>query len=765
MKKYILGLVGLTLAIAGCSSSSDEEKVPNYAEGDSAQLETRTATLWRSLAKDGVAEYFTDFNENHQNTPFNAARRDALPSCSENALKMDDGTIYMDELESLFMEGSLVEGVCGKALSLKSGEVAPLGVNLLDSMKTGTVEFWFRPGEDFYDQFARTLLGNDEARMHFFMQDGELVFQKNHADQHFFVKGAVELKNDWNLIGGQWGDGFLSLWVNGELVARVEHDLGYVPSLRGVEFGNLVVIGYKSGCCMEGVGQLDAMTTSGDFDQFRISKVLRYDNGVKNVDFDTIAQDTEAVSDTIVQDTMVVNDKESISGTDAVENRNVKWVVDWEFNDSENVGKDFSGNGHDAVVYEGSVKIEDGVALFDGASGLKIEPTNDMMLKNFVVEARVFPKKIVGFNNILVTEPPGFGPDGWIFRFENGKLVFLVRDAAWGEDWKGVSYADVETEKWYEIHVEYSNDSLRMFVDGKLVAFDVIPGDFSDLKYQWGLGYDAVNQGIHNRYFNGFVDYVRVGIPNGSEQILKIDTTEQTSSVCSENALKFDDQTLYFDEMDTVRFEGTLIDGVCGKAVRVVPGEKAKTSISLEENLEVGTVEFWFRPGENFYDESSRTILGNDESRVHFFMMDGQLVFQKNHADLHFFVKGAVELKNDWNLIAGQWGDGFLSLWVNGKLVARIDHNEGYEPSARGKIDGNLIVAGYKSDCCMEGPGQNSSMVTSGDFDQVRVSKIVRYDNTSVQFEEVVESSSSSETPLVDEENIGDSESAEVVEE
>lgn len=531
MRKKYFTLLSIAFALASCSSE-DEATVNAKIQDDGLKSvaglddETKPAALWRSFAKEGVSGYLSDFNENHQDAPFNVFRRDTISSCGANALKMDDGTIYMDELESLFMEGSLVEGVCGKALSLKSGEVAPLGVNLLDSMKTGTVEFWFRPGEDFYDQFARTLLGNDEARMHFFMQDGELVFQKNHADQHFFVKGSVELKNDWNLIGGQWGDGFLSLWVNGELVARVEHDLGYAPSLRGVEFGNLVVIGYKSGCCMEGPGQYGGMTTSGDFDQFRISKVLRYDNGVAG----------------------------------------------------------------------------------DGA----IEVSADTLVKDSVDEISVFES-------------------------------------------------------------------------------------------------------------------------SSSEEVIESSSSaELDSSVCSENALKFDDQTLYFDEMDTVRFEGTLIDGVCGKAVRVAPGEKAKTSISLEENLEVGTVEFWFRPGENFYDESSRTILGNDEARVHFFMQNGKLVFQKNHADKHFFVKGDVEFLDDWNLIAGQWGDGFLSLWVNGKLVARIDHNDGYEPSTRGKIEGNLIVAGYKSDCCMEGPDQNSSMVTSGDFDQVRVSKVARYDNASV---------------------------------
>lgn len=528
MKKLALGLLGSALVVAGCSSASNEEIVSSVSNDNSAQQESKGAALWRAFDDEGVSKYLCTFNETHKNNQFEDFRKDDNATCGPNALKMDDGTLYMDELETIFQEGELVDGVCGKALSLLSGEVAPLGVNLIDSMKTGTVEFWFRPGADFFDESARTLLGNDEARMHFFVQDGELVFQKNHADQHFFVRGKVEFKNDWNLIGGQWGDGYLSLWLNGELVARIEHNKGYVPSLRGVSYGNLVVIGYKSGCCMEGPGQYSAMTTSGDFDQFRISKVLRYDNGSDVVPVDTVALD---------------------STKDSVE---------------------------------------------DEIDSLEVETP-------------------------VVEEP------------------------------------------------------------------------------------DTV--------------------------------------VCSEPALMFDDQTLYLDEMDSVLSKGTLIEGVCGKAIRVASGEKAVTSISLEDSLEVGTVEFWFRPGADFYDATSRTILGNDEARVHFFVMDGELVFQKNHQDKHFFVKGNVEFKNDWNLIAGQWGDGFLSLWVNGELVARVTHEFGYAPSLRGYTDGNLIVAGYKSSCCMEGPGQYERMTTSGDFDQVRVSKSVRYDNASVEYEEVSSSS------------------------
>ena len=141
----------------------------------------------------------------------------------------------------------------------------------------------------------------------------------------------------------------------------------------------------------------------------------------------------------------------------------------------------------------------------------------------------------------------------------------------------------------------------------------------------------------------------------------------------------------------------------------------------------VGTVEFWFRPGDDFYDEPIRTLLGNDESRAHFFIKNGNLIFQKNHADIHYYVQGSVELSDDWNLIAGQWGDGYLSLYVNGSLVAKVEHEEPYVPSLRSRPEPNLIVAGRKSGCCMEALSQYNAMTSSGTIDQVRVSNVVRY--------------------------------------
>ena len=200
-----------------------------------------------------------------------------------------------------------VDGVCGKAISLKSGEVAPTGINLVDAMAAGTVEFWFRPNDDFFET-ARTLLGNDGARVHFFYKNGELYFQKNHHNKHFFVKGAVELKKDWNLIAGQWGNGSMSLWVNGEKVADMVHTEGYEAASRSNPYENLFVIGFKSDCCMEGPGQNEAMTTSGAYDQLRISNVVRYvdeSEPLVLVPQDSVTFDTAFIGQT---DTLIVID-------------------------------------------------------------------------------------------------------------------------------------------------------------------------------------------------------------------------------------------------------------------------------------------------------------------------------------------------------------------------------------------------------------------------------------------------------------------------
>ena len=515
MTKWLAGsLMAMGAFVAGCSDTNYTDPIAS-TENEGVYLKNDAKGMWARIDESGsIASYFDSLSKEEGAPVIGTSTRSNI-RCAAPALKMDENTRFLDELESLFDEGEQVEGVCGKALKLSDGQVAPLGVNLIDSMSVGTVEFWFRPNADFFDKDARTLLGNDGARIHFFYKKGELFFQKNHHNQHYYVQGKAELKeNDWNLIAGQWGNGYMSLWLNGELVGYWEHDKGYVPAQRDIPFENLVVIGYKSSCCMEGPGQYEAMTTSGSFDQFRISNINRY-----------------ALPDSVTAKVNPVDEK-------------------------------------DTVVKEDVVK-EDTVAT---------------------------------------------------------------------------------------------------------------------------------------------------------------DTVKKDDIVCKAPALAMDDKTLYFDELDAEYESGTLVDGVCGKAISLKDGESIQTGINLIDEMPAGTVEFWFRPGEDFDEKFSHTLLGNDGARIHFFVRFDTLFFQKNHSNTHYYTYGKMTLKKDWNLIAGQWGDGFMSLWVNGEMIASEAHEKGYEPAARGRESENLIVIGRKSGCCMERLAQSDPLTTSGDFDQLRISSVARYE-------------------------------------
>lgn len=198
--------------------------------------------------------------------------------CASSALAMDKFTLYMEEFEGNPAQGLIVEGVCGKALVLAPGEHVSLDIELNDPMPAGTIEFWFKPGKGFFDVSARTLLGNNGSRAHFFVKNGNLIFQKNHDGSHYYVSAPVILDSTWNLIAGQWGDGYLSIFLNGHLLLSKPHKYGYKPSTRVGIDNNRIIIGSKSACCMEALGQYDSMVTSGAFDQVRISNVARYKN-------------------------------------------------------------------------------------------------------------------------------------------------------------------------------------------------------------------------------------------------------------------------------------------------------------------------------------------------------------------------------------------------------------------------------------------------------------------------------------------------------
>lgn len=236
---------------------------------------------------------------------------------------------------------------------------------------------------------------------------------------------------------------------------------------------------------------------------------VRFDmvRDIKN-DFDEITLDPEDVE----TDAPLAIDPVEKPGKDIVIPSMAEWIAAWEFNDASNVGMDFIGKGHTAKIGEGKVPVVDGVAYFDGQSGFEVELKPDLKINSFVVETRVKPTATGTMKNILVTEPPGRYGDGWMVRADNGYLTVHFRDEdASYTDWTVFTGEKLRLNEWNVIRVERLNGAIKVFQNGKLTIDESYSGDVSQLTYNWGIGYDAMEQAYHDRYFEGYIDYIRFG--------------------------------------------------------------------------------------------------------------------------------------------------------------------------------------------------------------------------------------------------------------
>lgn len=202
-----------------------------------------------------------------------------------------------------------------------------------------------------------------------------------------------------------------------------------------------------------------------------------------------------------------------------------------------------------------------------------------------------------------------------------------------------------------------------------------------------------------------------------------------TDSTCDETILE-DEYSLYFFGLDEQQEQGTLVKGKCGNALLLSKEESVTLDADLVDTIAQGTIEFWFSPTIEFLtDGENHTLLGNDGSRLHiFYSAEGELYFQKNQSDVHIFTSAFTSFSaGAWYHIAGQWGNGYVSLYVNDSLISQIANATPYTPSPRTYLNENELRIGIKSYCCMEGAGFYQDMNTSGTFDQVRISSILRY--------------------------------------
>lgn len=322
------------------------------------------------------------------------------------------------------------------------------------------------------------------------VEEGAVVYSwRNTADENwlkFKTEKALDLKK-LNTVRVERAGIVVAIIVNGKIIDAFKDD-GKSAVIKG-----LFTIGFDArnpGKCHCNNGRVEQIGVE-TVDEIEDSPI----DSVQVIDTLDIPLDTSAA----------LNDSEV-----------TEWIAEWNFNDAENVGLDVTGHGHNATAGEGSVSAFDGIASFDGKSGMMVSLDTDIRINEFVVEARVKPTQFATMQNIIVAEPPGRGVDGWQLRIDEGVLTVHLRDADSSYvDWSIYPGKEMILGEWNEIRLERNADSVKLFQNGELTVAVAYQGDLTQMCYDWGIGYDAMQQSFHDRYFIGEMDYIRFGVFKG----------------------------------------------------------------------------------------------------------------------------------------------------------------------------------------------------------------------------------------------------------
>lgn len=315
------------------------------------------------------------------------------------------------------------------------------------------------------------------------VENGSIVYswrENASAEWRQFVSEKVLNKNALNNVRVERAESIVVVFVNGKIIAAFRNEI-------------------------KGFSKLDGKLTIG-FDTKDTSKCHCENGRVERIDIENV---DEIPSDTVAVDSVDVPEDTAFVVKDPV---TTKWIAEWNFNDSLDVGLDATGNVHNATIGEGSVPTVDGIARFDGQSGFLVKLAKDIGINDFVVEARVKPTKFGTMQNIVVAEPPGRGVDGWQLRIDEGVLTLHLRDTDKdGDDWTVFPGKRMALDEWCEIRLERNADSVKVFQNGELTVVESYRGDLTQMAYDWAIGYDGMQQNFHDRYFVGEMDYVRFG--------------------------------------------------------------------------------------------------------------------------------------------------------------------------------------------------------------------------------------------------------------
>ena len=361
-------------------------------------------------------------------------------------------------------------------------------------------------------------------------------------------------------------------------------------------------------------------------------------------------------------------------------------IANWSFDDASNLLQDASGNHDDCIPGEGLITWLNGAAEFNGASGCFVSLAGTFKRNDFIVEARVRPTAFGPMQNIIVAEPPGTYGDGWQLRLDEGRAFFHVRDSSRGTTWFSISTpTQLPLSEWSTIRVERSADSVWMWVNGLLMGSASFPGDISNLQYNLGIGYDAMNQAMHERYFSGSIDYIRIftnkALPPSSSSVASSSDVASSSSVAYLANWTFDNQAdMLVDQsgngLNLSIGEGTptiqggtlLLDNASGFTVAMSPVLQ-RNDIVIETAVNPSS----FGALDNIIvsETAGNTgdgwILRLESGTPYFYVRD----YATQGSSWSFINATAALGLNAWSTIKVVRKADATSLWVNGNLAAQ----------------------------------------------------------------------------------------------
>ena len=261
----------------------------------------------------------------------------------------------------------------------------------------------------------------------------------------------------------------------------------------------------SSSSSVRGSSSSSARSSSSSFDRSSSSSVSRRSSSSMEEIVSEYSSERESSSSKVV---VVCPERPADVLPDSRE-----YTVAYEFNDPNNIGKDFFGL-NDAHAGEGNPRGDCDNIVLDGHSGLIIPLSETFTSNAFFIETRIYPEAFDDMQNIIVSEPPGSGYSGWQLRLDNGKLRFHLRD--FGKDnshWTIFDAGTVPLNEWTTILVVRSlSGTVEIWVNDEIAFTGEYSGNAVNVTYDLGIGYDAVVQGGHDdRFFIGKIDYLRFG--------------------------------------------------------------------------------------------------------------------------------------------------------------------------------------------------------------------------------------------------------------